>query len=416
MHHNRTVLIVSSELNVALTIDNIKAVYDLSDWQFVFLLEDYLGVASEALKCSGTFIVSDFSVSAEVEAALDNIARYCSVSVAVPFDEFSLYVAASANDRWALPGITRQNARKFRDKKRMKEIAQQAGILTAKEITLDEIKSGQVAFPVVVKPRSLAGSEGVQILSDATQLHEMDVDWYAEYQDMNERQYFIEQYNPNTIYHIDCVVLNGVMSFISVGEYLGKPLDFQHEKPVGVLSVTDEMIEDTWRHFTESVLTAFNAPDGVYHIEAFADAGAGTELLEIAYRPGGAAIVEMIEMVYGLDLQFIHVAAQMGLNPPLNIQRNAQAFGYMTFPKKHLSVEALYVTQISLPPLENMPTLRTHAVPTLGGIASGKFYCYKDSLGSFVFCGDRDLVSRDVRYLNEHYSVQVAAEKQPSAQ
>ncbi|EPM60820.1 nikkomycin biosynthesis domain protein [Pseudomonas syringae pv. actinidiae ICMP 19071] len=413
MRPTKKILVVSSELDAAKTVRDVKTMYPSATWDFIFLLEDFLGVANDELKCPEHFIVRDFADTAGVMAVLEVIAQQHVISQVVPSDEFSVYIAALANDRWDLPGITREKAKSFRDKKAMKEIAQHAGIRTAREITLSDIKGGYVEFPVVVKPRSLAGSMGVKIITEAKQLTEMDVDWGAAYRDMDERQYMIEQYNPNTIYHIDCIVLKGHLSFISVGQYLGKPIDFLQEKPVGVLSVPDQAVEDTWRPFAESVIKAFEAPEGVYHIEAFADAGFGLELLEIAYRPGGAAIVEMIEMVHGLNLKCIHLAAQLGLVDYVDSQRQEEAFGYMTFPKKHLSTEALYVTKIFLPPLESMPTLRTHVVPTLGDIASGEFYCYKDSLGSFVFCGDRDLVSRDVHYLSEHYSVQVAAKNSP---
>ncbi|WP_273862037.1 ATP-grasp domain-containing protein [Pseudomonas sp. LA5] len=407
MNDKPTVLIASSDLAVAAKLEAIKALHDLEGWGFVFLLEDYLGEAGAELKRPENFIVSDFANATEVAGALDRIACNYKISTAIAFDEFSLYVAASANDRWQLQGITRKNAQRFRDKKKMKEIAQRAGIKTAREITLDEIKRAEIQFPLIIKPRSLAGSQGVQIISTAEELSRIDINFDPDYQDMSERQYLIEAYNPSSIYHIDCVVLEGTLSFISVGEYLGKPIDFLQEKPVGTVSVPERMIEDTWRQFTEGVIAAFEAPDGVYHIEAFA----GAELLEIAYRPGGAAIVEMIEMVYGLDLKHIHLAAQLGLAPSLDIQRKEEAFGYMTFPKKHLATEPLYVTQTAFPPLENMPTLRTYAMPRAGDLASGKFYCYKDSLGSFVFCGNRKLVLQDIDYLNKNYRVDVAAEQ-----
>ncbi len=87
------------------------------------------------------------------------------------------------------------------------------------------------------------------------------------------------------------------------------------------------------------------------------------ELLEIAWRPGGAAIVEMVEMVYGLNLKHIHLAAQLGLDVGLLVQRREEAFGYMTFPKKHLATQTLYVTRVHLPPLQHMATLKSHKVP-----------------------------------------------------
>ncbi|MEW5290828.1 serine kinase [Erwinia papayae] len=413
MQPTQTVLIVSSELDAAKTVEAVKVMHGLKTHHFIYLIEDYLGVATDEKERPENFIVRDFAALADIKAVLHNIDRQYDVSLVISCDEFAVYVAAFANDFWQLTGITCEEARKFRDKKRMKELAQQAGIATAREITLEDIEKGDVAFPVIVKPRSLAGSMGIKIVSDASQLADIDIDWSPEYRDMDERQYFIEQYNPNTIYHIDCVVINGRLSFISVGEYLGKPINFLQEKPVGVLSVCDHTVEDVWRPFTEKVLAAFDAPEGVYHIEAFADSGAGVELLEIAWRPGGAAIVEMVEMVYGLNLKHIHLAAQLGLNDGLLVQRREEAFGYMTFPKKHLATQALYVTRVHLPPLQHMATLKLYKVPVAGDIASGEFYCYKDSLGSFVFCGDREQVSKDVNYLNAHYQVQVAPEYQP---
>lgn len=118
MQLEHTVLIVSSDLDVALNVAALKAKYDLQTWSFVFLLEDYLGEAREELERPENFLVSDFAIATEVEAALDKIARHYSISTAVAFDEFSLYVAASANERWQLPGITREEAQRFRDKKK----------------------------------------------------------------------------------------------------------------------------------------------------------------------------------------------------------------------------------------------------------------------------------------------------------
>nr|ABA39824.1 unknown [Erwinia pyrifoliae] len=411
MQPTQTLLIVSSELDVANTVDAVKARYGLEGWHVIYLIEDYLGVARDELKRPENFIVRDFAAASDIEAMLDNIARQHHVARVIPSDEFSVYPAALANDLWALPGLTREVARKFRDKKRMKEIALQAGIKTAREITLDDIENGRVQYPVIVKPRSMAGSVGIKIITGrGAALCDGTLIGWPNTADMDEKQCFIEQYNPGTIHHIDCVVLNGELAFISVGEYLGTPLGFLHEKPVGVLSVDDRAIDGSWRAFTEAVLTAFDAPEGVYHIEAFADSGADPELLEIAWRPGGAAIVEMIDMVYGLDLKFIHLAAQLGLNDAIAVQRKEEAFGYMTFPKKHLATEALMLPGLLCPRSTTCPPSRIHPVP-LCDVASGEFHCYKDSLGSFVFCGDRDRVARDVDYINAHYAVQVAAEK-----
>jgi len=156
------------------------------------------------------------------------------------------------------------------------------------------------------------------------------------------------------------------------------------------------------------VLAAFGGPDGVYHIEAFGDDGQGVELLEIAYRPGGAATVEMIAIAWGVDLRFTHLATQLGLEVGRHFAPQGEAWGYMTFPKKHLAKETLYVSRLTVPSVDRLPTLKMQQLPKLGEVASGEFFCHKDCLGSFVFCGDRESVARDLKLIVADYSVTVS--------
>ncbi|CAX56878.1 ATP-grasp domain-containing protein [Erwinia pyrifoliae] len=404
---SHTILIVSSELDVAQAVSRLGKLYPIQHWQFIYLLEDLLGQAGEAQKREGTFIIRDFAVHAEVEAKFEQIASMYAVTAAIPNDEFAVWIAAWANDRWQLPGLTFDVAARFRDKKRMKQIAQQAGIPTAREISMDAIHQGEATFPLVLKPRSLAGSVGVRIISDASQLAAVSIAGSDEYRDMDEQQYFIESYNPQPLYQIDAVVLQGRLAFLSVGEYIGKPIDYLNECPLGYLSVTDDHLQRFWRPFTAKILSAFDGPDGVYHIEAFGDAGEGAELLEIAFRPGSGSTIEMIQFAWGLnpDLGLVHLAAQLGLVGDVHFGRQAEAYGYMMFPKRHLAEETLYVTEVALPGIDRVPTLKMHKTRHRGDIASGEFYCHKDSLGVFVFSGDRSGVARDLKRIVEEYRV-----------
>ncbi|EOS95372.1 hrp-associated systemic virulence protein HsvC, partial [Erwinia tracheiphila PSU-1] len=373
----QTVLIVSSELDVAKTVASVKELYGLENHHFIYLIEDYLGVASDEMKRPENFIVRDFSSLTEIQTTLSNIGKQYDISRVVSCDEFAVYITALANHFWQLPGLNVEMATRFRDKKRMKDIARQAGIMTACEIGPEAISSGEVTFPVILKPRSLAGSVGVKIINDVSQLNEIKIENEGEYRDMDEKQYFIESYNPQPIYQIDAVKLQGCMVFLSVGEYIGKPIDFLNECPLGYFSVNGIELEKVWRPFSQKVLSAFDGPDGVYHIEAFGDSGSGVELLEIAWRPGGAATVEMIEIAFGLDLPFIHLVTQLGQDIELDIKPKGEAWGYMTFPKKHLAKEPLYVSHVSLPFVGKMPTLKMLMLPEPGDIASGEFMVRK---------------------------------------
>ncbi len=79
----------------------------------------------------------------------------------------------------------------------MKEIACRAGILTAREISPQAIKRGDVSFPLVMKPRSLAGSVGVKIITDAGQLSAITPTEGDDYRDMDEQQYFLRATIPS---------------------------------------------------------------------------------------------------------------------------------------------------------------------------------------------------------------------------
>lgn len=403
-----TLLIISSELDVDEVVARLRDTYELARWTFVYLLEDLLGQAGAELVRSDTFLVRDFAVHGEIDSVLDRIADTYAITAVLPNDEFAVHVAAWANERWGLPGLTLDMAVRFRDKKRMKQIAQLFNIPTAKEVTFDELKSGAATLPVILKPRSLAGAVGVRIITDACELSGLPRDTGDSYQDMSEHQYIIETYNSQPLYQLDAIVLGKQLAFLSAGEYLGKPIDYLAEQPLGYLSVPQEDLEALWRPFAEQVIAAFDCPDGVYHIEAFGDAGAGLELLEIAFRPGGGHTTEMIAFAHGLDLRLLHLALQLGLCESLQASRRCEAWAYMMFPKKHLSRETLHVSHLTLAAIESLPTLSMKTLPRPGDIASGAFFCHKDGLGTFVFCGERQRVAEDVQYVLEHYQVHLA--------
>ncbi|MGE8109066.1 ATP-grasp domain-containing protein, partial [Erwinia amylovora] len=68
---SHTILIVSSELDVAQAVSRIQQRYPIANWQFIWLLEDLQGQAGEDLQREGTFVIKDFAVHSEVEEAFN---------------------------------------------------------------------------------------------------------------------------------------------------------------------------------------------------------------------------------------------------------------------------------------------------------------------------------------------------------
>nr|ABA39823.1 unknown [Erwinia pyrifoliae] len=403
---SHTILIVSSELDVAQAGAGLESFTRSSTGSYLpaggicWVRPEKRRSAREPLS-SGTLPCTPRS-----KRSLSRLPA-CMPSRRDPNDEFAVWIAAWANDRWRA-GLTSMWRPRFRDKKRMKQI--NAGIPTAREISMDAIlpRKSDVSALVLI-PRFLAAWVGVRIIHrcpatlPAVSIAAADK-YRAHGTSINT---FLKGYNPPPLYQIDAVVLQGRLAFLSVGEYIGKPIDYLNECPLGYLSVTDDHLQRFWRPFTAKILSAFDGPDGVYHIEAFGDAGEGAELLEIAFRPGSGSTIEMIQFAWGLnpDLGLVHLAAQLGLVGDVHFGRQAEAYGYMMFPKRHLAEETLYVTEVALPGIDRVPTLKMHKTRHRGDIASGEFYCHKDSLGVFVFSGDRSGVARDLKRIVEEYRV-----------
>ena len=408
-----TVLIISSELGINSSLLALKKQCPLAQTRFIYLLEDLRGKADATLKArTDVFIVQDFAQHREVEIAFDCIEERYAVTRAVPSDEFALFIAAWANDRWQLPGIDYATALKFRDKKQMKAIAERAGIPTAREITPDDIRHHRVPFPIIMKPRSLAGSVGARIIHEAHELPAaLTSDGQVAYRDMDEQQCFLETYNPNPLYHLDAIVIKGALSFLSVGEYSGKPLQFLQEQPLGSRRVAEQEVTQLWRPFCTAVVTAFDAPDGVYHIEAFKDQRDHVELLEIAYRPGGGPIAALLHKAHGVDLYLMHIGLQLGAAPLPTPRASPLGYGWLMFPKRHLSTQRLLVKQITMPPLDALATLISHTVLAPGDVASGEFYCHSECLGTFIFLGDYQRVVQDQRRVYDTFKATFCAPK-----
>ncbi len=114
----QTILIVSSELDVGEVVTDIKTAYPNRPWRFIYLLEDLKNQAADDLHREDVFIVRDFARHHDVEDVFSQIAQSFSVTRVIPNDEFAVWIAAWANHRWQLPGLTFDMAARFRDKRR----------------------------------------------------------------------------------------------------------------------------------------------------------------------------------------------------------------------------------------------------------------------------------------------------------
>lgn len=399
----KKILVVSCELDITEKIIGLEAIYHIPSSSFVFLVEDFTA-AGTLTESERYFIVRDFAIHAEVVAVIENICLTHQITEVISNDEFSVFVAAYIREKLQLPGMKCANASKYRDKQQMKKVASLHGIPTPEQFSLEDVRRGEAHFPLVLKPRSLAGAVGVSVLQSAADLPAELVKYAEDYRDMDDGQYIIEAYHSGDIFHIDCIILAGRIAFISVGAYDGKPLDYLHGALLGCVSVPHEDVAAMWKPFTEKLRAAFNFPDGVFHIEAFGGSNEEPALLEIAFRPGGGPITDAVFHAYGIDLRGVHLAAQLGLISELKVSGTDKAYAYLLYPKDHFSSDRRKVKNVTIPRLEKLSTLKAYTLAKIDDVASGAFYCHKDGLGMFVFTGDRESIDRDYNQVKKEYT------------
>ncbi|WP_225087632.1 serine kinase [Pectobacterium colocasium] len=398
------ILVVSCELDIPQKLSELKNFFGIPSENFIFLIEDFTATGS-VIEDDRHFVVRNFAFHADIAVTVERICLYHQITKVISNDEFSVFIAAYVRQKLKLEGMTCYIAQKFRDKKMMKKIASLHGIPTPKEYNRDDILRGEANFPLIIKPRSLAGSVGIKLLYSISDLPLLKEHSGDDYRDMDDAQHMFEAYNSSDIFHIDCVIIAGRIEFISVGAYDGTPLNYLQGYELGCISVPYKQVVEIWHPFTERLKIAFNLPDGVFHIEAFYRTNEEPELLEIAYRPGGAGVVDAIMHTYGIDLRLIHLGAQLGLIHDLTIFAKNSTYAYLVYPKDHHSDHEKRVISVETPNLKELPTLKINILPKIGDVASGEFYCHKDCLGMFIFSGDRSNVIKDYMNIKSGYNL-----------
>ena len=145
--------------------------------------------------------------------------------------EHTVYPAAVLRDHFGVPGTRPQVALRCRDKVEMKRALEGSDVVVPKfwpvqeSTTAAELEQLLVGIPgrVVLKPRGQAGSAGVRAFDSVADL--LDQAAGAGF----ENGYEVEEFVEGTVCHLDGVVRDGAVGFLSVSRYLGTCLEFEAE-------------------------------------------------------------------------------------------------------------------------------------------------------------------------------------------
>lgn len=229
--------------------------------------------------------------------------------------EHTVYPAAVLRDRFGVPGTCAQVALRCRDKVAMKRALRGGAVPvprfwpTDSSTTATELarELAGVRGRLVYKPRGQAGSVGVRVFDSTADT--LDFAATTGFADGTELEEFVD----GAVCHLDGVVRDGVVRFLSVSRYLGTCLAFQTDTaPVGSVTMDDEVTVGRATTFTESVLAALHLRDSTFHLEAFLTPAAEFVFLEIACRFGGAGVPTQLRLAAGFDIVRESVLAGTG--------------------------------------------------------------------------------------------------------
>lgn len=234
--------------------------------------------------------------------------------------EHTILVGAQVRDAFSIPGRGEAEVAPLRNKFLMKRKIREAGYLdvghfigSEPDFTVDTEHLARLfpsaSFPVVIKPASQAASRHVYVKHNMRDLLKtMDI-YRAE-----KLAFLIEPFIGDPIIHVDGLMRGGELSFLAPSRYVEDCFSWHnYNTPMSSALISDALILLRIRDFTEKVLRSLQAHDMVFHLELFmSNTNGDLHFLEIAARPGGAAIVPALKGQFGIDLHRENFLIDMG--------------------------------------------------------------------------------------------------------
>ena len=240
-----------------------------------------------------------------VLAALHGLARVFAFDRVECLWEPYMLLAARIRETFGLPGMTVAQTVPFRDKERMKQVLDAAGIRTPHHFSATTVAqvwtaAERIGYPVIVKPVSGAGAADTYRADSAADLaavlpalrHVPEVS--------------VEEFVDGEELTFDTVCANGEILFENVMWYRPRPLQNRlHEwiSPVSI-ALRDLSVPELQggRAMGEQVLAALGFRAGFTHMEWYRTASGEAVFGEIAARPPGARVVDLMNYACDADL------------------------------------------------------------------------------------------------------------------
>jgi biotin carboxylase len=310
-----------------------RCVLDDLPWNVVVLTNRVSAAAFKAMKPNLDVRLVPWSDTQKVTQIVCQIASEQPVRFVCTLNEALLELAAQMRHELGLPGMSADLVQRFRNKILMKQMAHAAGLAVPEHAPCTDraavLGLAQRHVRLVIKPIDGIGARRVSFVDSPEQI----AAWYAQHADVSD--YEAEQYIEGTLYHVNAVVQQGRVLLNACARY--EPgmanIDFCSGTPFVSVMLEHGSLRARLEAFSDRVLAALGLVDGVTHLECFVTPDDRIVLCEVAARPGGGGIVEMIEAQFGVHYAVAGLLLQCGRADLLAIGRpeHQGVYGLMGF-------------------------------------------------------------------------------------
>ena len=236
-------------------------------------------------------------------------------------------LAAQIRERLGLEGMTVEQALPFRDKERMKQVLDEAGVRTprhAKASTVAEVweAAERIGYPLIVKPIAGAGSADTYRVDSADDLN--DVLPMVQHVETLSVEEFVE----GEEFTHDTVCAGGEVLYENISWYRPRPLIQRTVEWISPMTVALRDLDRPdlagGRAMGHQVLEALGFETGFTHLEWYLKPDGEAVFGEIGARPPGARTVDVMNVAADGDLfRMWAEAVTLGRSEPLGRPYNA---------------------------------------------------------------------------------------------
>jgi hypothetical protein len=214
-------------------------------------------------------------------------------------------VAAAIREELGVPGQSREQAARFRNKDLMKLALAEAGVRVPRHAAARSVAgvweaAEQIGYPLIIKPIAGAGSQDTYRCDDAAALKDA-LDRMGHIEEVN-----VEEFIDGEEYTFDTVCANGDIQYFHIGFYRPRPLVARTHEWISPQTLTYANVDDPklagGRQMGIDVLKALEYERGFTHMEWYLKSDGEAVFGEVAARPPGARTVDLMNFSGDIDL------------------------------------------------------------------------------------------------------------------